>query len=228
MSHRDPPAVQELNPDRDRLRMISRGVWLLPVFSVLTLWTTFEHQPDPLSEFSAWSQFVTTDRFLLQHVIGSIGGQALFALAVSALGAVLVLRSARPRQALWGVATGVIGSAGLLAGFGTAAFAQPALGDLQIDGYAGAQAVYENVYSPIAISVLLGGALLFALSTVLLARAAHTLAHVSSLGAWLFGVSGPLVGVFGIFVGGLQTVGAATGIAGGVLIARGVHKFATS
>jgi hypothetical protein len=203
-----------------RLNVFARAVWLLPAFSALTLWATLEHQPDPSTEFTKWSEFVTTDRFLLQHVIGSIGGQALFALGAAALGGVLVLRSARPRQAAWGVAAGIIGSGGLLAGFGTAAFAQPAIGNLELGGYAGGKDVYDDVYTPLAIGVLLGGALLFAVSTVLLARSASTLDSVSRWGVWLFGASGPLVGVFGIFIGELQTVGAVAGVVGGVMMAR--------
>ena len=36
------------------------GVWLIPIFGALALWATFNHQPDPTTEFSAWARFVTT------------------------------------------------------------------------------------------------------------------------------------------------------------------------
>lgn len=203
-----------------RFRTVARAVWLLPAFGLLTLWATLEHQPDPSTQFQEWSEFVTTDAFLLEHVVGSIGGQALYAIGACALGAVVLVHGSRPRQAMWGVVTALAGSAGLLVGFGTAAFAQPAVGDLQLSGSARAPELYDATYTPLAISVLLGGALLFAVSTVLLARAATTVARVSRSGAWLFGVSGPLVGVLGVFVAELQTVGCVAAVAGGAWLAH--------
>lgn len=168
-----------------RFRTVARAVWLLPAFGLLTLWATLEHQPDPSTQFQEWSEFVTTDAFLLEHVVGSIGGQALYAIGACALGAVVLVHGSRPRQAMWGVVTALAGSAGLLVGFGTAAFAQPAVGALQLGGEARVQSVYDDMYTPLAIAVLLGGALLFAVSTVLLARAATSLDRVSTWGAWL-------------------------------------------
>lgn len=205
-----------------QLRTVARAVWLLPVFGVLTLWATLDHQPDPSTEFTRWSEFVTTDAFLLEHVIGSIGGQALYAIGATALGAVLLVHGTRPRWAMWGVVTALTGSAGLLIGFGTAAFAQPAVGDLQLNGFAQARSVYDDMYTPLAISVLLGGALLFAVSTVLLALSASTLERVSTWSTWLFGVSGPLIGVFGVFIGELQTAGCVAAVVGGAWLAHGL------
>ena len=66
---------------------------------------------------------------------------------------------------------------------------------------------------------LLGGALLFAVSTVLLARAAAG-AGAARWATVAFGLSGPLIGIIGIAIGPAQTVGALAAIAGGVGLAR--------
>jgi hypothetical protein len=118
----------------------------------------------------------------------------------------------------------VPGSGGLIAGFGLAAFGQPAVGDLQLQGYDGAQDVYDAMYTPLAFVVLLSGALLWALSTPLLARSALGIGGVSRTSAWLFGASGPLIAVLGVAIGQLQTVGSLAGLVGGVLLARELSR----
>ncbi len=195
------------------------GIWLLPVFGALMTWATFEHQPDPTSEFRSWSEFVTTDRFLASHLTGSILGQAIYLLGVVALAAVVVPTTRRQREAVTGVVLAVFGSAGLLAGFGTAAFAQPAIGRLDLAGGTDARQLYDDVYAAWAMIMLLGGAALFAISTVLLARAAAA-AGAARWSTFAFGVSGPLIGIFGIAFGPAQTIGAIAAIVGGVGLAR--------
>ncbi len=182
-------------------------------------WATFEHQPDPTSDFRSWSQFVTTDRFLVSHLAGSILGQALYLLGAVALAAAVLPTTRRPRGTATGIVTAVVGSAGLLAGFGTAAFAQPAIGQLELAGVATARQVYDEMYAAPAMITLLGGAALFAVSTLLLARAAAS-AGAARWATVAFGASGPLIGVIGIVLGAAQTIGAAAAVVGGVGLAR--------
>ena len=197
------------------------GIWLLPVFGALMAWATFEHQPDPTSEFRSWSQFVTTDRFLASHLVGSILGQAIYLLGAVALAAAVFPTTRRQREAVTGIVIAVLGSAGLVAGFGTAAFAQPAIARLELAGGADARQLYDDVYATPAMITLLGGAALFASSTVLLARAAAAAAAGAPRWATLaFGASGPLIGIIGIAIGPAQTLGALAAIVGGVGLAR--------
>jgi hypothetical protein len=198
--------------------------WLLPIVSALTLWGTFRHQPDPYTDFTDWSEFVTTRIFLVQHLLVSIVGQTLFVLGAIGLTVTLLAGSPRGKAAVWGLVAGVLGSAGLIAGFGLAAFGQPAVGRLRLNGYAGADEVYNDMYTPLAFVVLLTGALLWAISTTLLARSAAGLPTVRRSAAWLYGVSGPLIAVLGVIVGELQTIGSALGLVGGVLLAHDVHR----
>ena len=198
---------------------VRAGIWLLPVFGALMAWATLEHQPDPTSQFRSWSQFVTTDRFLAGHLVGSILGQAIYLLGAIALAAAVFPTTRRPREAVTGIALAVLGSAELLAGFGTAAFAQPAIGRLELAGGLDAQVLYDDVYRTPAMITLLAGAVLFAVSTVLLARAAAA-AGAERWATVSFGASGPLIGIVGVAVGQAQTVGALAAIIGGVGLAR--------
>ena len=198
---------------------IREGIWLLPVFGALMAWATFEHQPDPTSEFRSWSQFVTTDRFLASHLVGSILGQAVYLIGAIALAAAVLPTTQRQREAITGIVIAVLGSAGLLAGFGTAAFAQPAIARLELAGVADARELYDDVYGAAAMITLFGGATLFAVSTVLLARAAAA-AGSARWATLAFGASGPLIGIIGIAIGPAQTIGALAAIVGGVGLAR--------
>jgi hypothetical protein len=103
--------------DTTTTRWLKRGTWGAPAFGVLTLLGTFDHQPDPATQFDAWSRFVTTDRFLASHLISSILGQAVWLIGVAALVAVLLPTTRRPGQALAGFVASVVGGAGRLVGF---------------------------------------------------------------------------------------------------------------
>lgn len=207
-----------LSPERPPLH---RTLWLLPLAGAVTLWATFEHQPDPSTRFTDWARFVTTDRFLAQHVIGSILGQAIWILGAAALTALALQAGRRNRSAIVGFTLTVLGAAGLIAGFGVAAFAQPAIGHLELDGFARADAVYDDVYGIPTFVTLLGGAVLFSLASVLLARAARTVDGVPRWAAVTFGAAGPLIGFLGVAIGALQTVGSLAAIIGGIGIAHG-------
>ena len=198
---------------------LRRGVWLLPVAAAITGWATFEHQPDTTSQFTDWSRFVTTDRFLASHLIGSIAGQAVWIVGAAAVAALAVAAGRRVGVAIAGFVTMVLGSAGLIAGFGVAAFAQPAIGHLQLDGVAGAHAVYDDVYGIPTFATLIGGGLLFAAATVLLARAVASIDCVPRWATIALGIAGPLIGFLGVAIGSLQTVGSIAALVGSTAIA---------
>lgn len=221
----EPVVAQSARPD-PLARQATRGVWLLPVVGLLLLWATSEHQPDPSTEFESWSRFVTTDRFLASHLAGSIAGQALYLVACTALAVVVLGRSPRVRATVVGFVLSVLGSAGLLAGFGTAAFAQPAIGRLQLDGLA-AKPVYDDVYDTPALVTLLGGALLFAVGGALLAWAAAAMPGAPRWAVVLFGASTPLIAVVGVAFGPAQTVGALALAAGGTGLAVWLARTST-
>jgi hypothetical protein len=203
---------------------VARAVWLLPVFGALTLWATSTHQPSPTSEFPAWARFVSTDEFLAKHLVGSVLGLALNLVGVASLTWVVLAAGRRTRAALWGFTLTVLGSAGLLAGFGVATFAQPAIGTLELQRYGGALDVYHDVYGIPTFVTLIGGGVLFAIATVLLARAA---AEIDATPRWAriaYGASGPLIAVLGVAIGPFQTLGSLAAIVGGIGIAVAVRR----
>lgn len=210
--------------DRTATLALRRGLWLLPLAGAVTLWATFEHQPNPTTQFGEWALFVTTDRFLAQHLIGSILGQAIWILGAAALTSLALQTGRRNRSAIAGFTLTVLGVAGLIAGFGVAAFAQPAIGHLELDGFARADAVYDDVYGIPTFITLLGGGLLFALASVLLARAAATINGVPRWATITFGAAGPLIAFLGVAIGTLQTVGSLAAVIGGIGIAYGATK----
>jgi hypothetical protein len=203
-------------------------VWLLPVFGALTFWATLTHQPDPTTELASWARFVSTDEFLAKHLAGSILGLALNTLGVAALAGAVLATGRRVPAAVWGFTLTVLGAAGLIAGFGVAAFAQPAIGSLEIHGFAGARDVYDDVYGVPTFVTLIGGAVLFSAASILLARAAAAIDGVPRWARMAYGSSGPLIGLLGVAFGPLQTLGSLAAVAGGLGIAAGVRRTDTT
>jgi hypothetical protein len=222
-----PPATDDRRLAGSELstgRQVTKAVWLLPVFGALTLWATFTHQPDPTSELPAWARFVTTDEFLAKHLVGSILGLALNLVGVAALTWAILVTGQRVRQAAWGFTLTVLGSAGLLAGFGVAAFAQPAIGNLELQQDAAAQGVYDDVYGMPTFTTLIGGGLLFSIATIVLARAAGSIDGPPRWARIAYGASGPLIAFLGVTFGPFQTLGSLAAIVGGIGIADAVRR----
>lgn len=220
------PAIdrRSIEPEPDTGRRVGTGAWLLPVFGVLTLWATVTHQPSPTTEFASWARFVTTDEFLAKHLVGSIVGLALNIVGVASLTWVVLAADRHVRAAIWGFTLTVLGSAGLLAGFGVAAFAQPAIGNLEIQQLAGAQDVYDDVYGIPAFVTLIGGGALFSIATIVLARAAASIDGSPRWARIAYGASGPLIAFLGVAFGPFQTLGSIAAIAGGIGIAIAVRR----
>jgi hypothetical protein len=119
---------QSINHGAGPLARAARlGLWALPVWAALLFAGTISHQPSPTTDLAGWSRYVTTPQFLASHLVASILGVAIGALAMVALGAVLASRG-HPRAGLWAMVTGVLANVLTAAGFGIAAFAQPAIG----------------------------------------------------------------------------------------------------
>jgi hypothetical protein len=203
---------------------IARAVWLLPAFGALMLWATRSHQPNPDTDFGAWTRFVTTDAFFAQHLFGSIVGQVLNLVAVGALVWLLLATGRHATAALWGFVLTVAGSAGLLAGFGLAAFTQPAIGRLAFEQHAVAHRLYDDVYGVAAFATLVAGTVLFSSASVVLARALRAVDEVPRWARLAYGASGPLIGVLGLAIGPLQTVGAVAAIGGGAGVAVALDR----
>ena len=114
-------------------RWMGIGLLGLPLYGALTFLSSLDPQPDPSTQYDAWSRFVTTDHYLITHLFGSIGGAVLAILGVFALGAYLA-GSRAGRLGLTAMVMTVVGQAlGLTVG-GASTFAAPEEGQAHLAG----------------------------------------------------------------------------------------------
>jgi hypothetical protein len=92
------------DPDGPLLgRWARRGIWALPAYALLLALSTLTHQPDYTTDFAGCVDCVTTDAFLLSHLVASIVGTGLGVIGAVALG-ILVARERSGTPAMLGVA----------------------------------------------------------------------------------------------------------------------------
>ncbi len=115
---------------------IRLGLLALPLYGVLTFWSSLDPQPDPNADYEAWSRYVTTDHYVLTHLLGSILGLIFAIFGTFALGAYLA-RSRAGRLGLVAMVITVFGSALFLPGMGISAFAAPEEGQAYLAGIEG-------------------------------------------------------------------------------------------
>ena len=70
-------------------KWIGIGLLGLPLYGVLTLWSSLNPQPDPNTHYDAWARYVTTDFYVLTHLFASDLGLILAIFGTFALGAYL-------------------------------------------------------------------------------------------------------------------------------------------
>ena len=201
-------AVRDRRPlTRRPPRGLTWAVWLVPVHALLLVWATWQRQPSPSTHFAEWARFVSSDEVLWSHLVASIGGQTAGAIGSTALTALLVVRGAPIGWSAVGLFLHLAGSGLMLSGFGVAAFAQPAIGELHQRRPGLAEAMYHAVYSPAAFVVLLTGLALFSFSTLATGAALVTAPGVPRWSGRLYALSGPVLGVVGFLFGTFQTIG---------------------
>jgi hypothetical protein len=115
---------------------IGIGLLALPLYGALTFWSSLHPQPDPNTHYEAWTRYVTTNHYVLTHVIGSILGLILAIFGTFALGAYLT-RSRAGGMGLVAMVITVFGSALFLPGMGVSAFAAPEEGQAYLAGIEG-------------------------------------------------------------------------------------------
>ena len=208
-------------------RVASAGVWLLPVHALLLALTTLTHEPDHSTRFGDWSRFVTTDMFVVSHLLGSILGAGLGLVGlVAAL--LFLVRGPAATAAMVGVALTVVGTTLFTAMFGAAAFAQPAIGRSFLDGGNGMRAFYDDVYGAPLFLTFGVGALLFLAGAVVFGTAvARTSADLRWPG-YAYAASLVLYLVTGFTISFLQPVAGVAAAVASVLIARRLPRTRSS
>jgi hypothetical protein len=117
------------------INWIGVGLIGLPISGLLTAWATLTPQPNPSTEFEAWSRFVTTTYFMLTHLLGTMLGIILLIFGVVALGAYLTGWGRRPgRLGLVAMTTTIAANMLFLPITGWAAFGEPAIGRAYLSG----------------------------------------------------------------------------------------------
>jgi hypothetical protein len=114
-------------------RWIGAGLLGLPIYGVLTFWTSLHPQPDPNTHYEAWARFVTTNDYVLEHLLGTSLGTILAILGVVALGTYLA-RSSAGRMGLVAMVITVVGEGLFLTWAGTSTFSAPAEGQVYLAG----------------------------------------------------------------------------------------------
>lgn len=115
---------------------IRAGLLALPVSGLLTAWSTLGAQPDQAADPEEWARFVSSDSYLVSHLIGGTGGTILAIFGVFALG-VHLATSRAGRLALAAMVVTIAGQALLLVPAVMSTFATPAIGRAYLAGETG-------------------------------------------------------------------------------------------
>jgi hypothetical protein len=130
----DPTNAKELLMSApNTTKWIGTGLLGLPLYGVLTFWSSLDPQLDPNAHLEAWSRFVTTNHYVLTHIFGSILGLIFVIFGVFALGAYLA-KSRAGRLGLVAMAITVLASALFLTIGGVSTFAAPEEGQAVLAG----------------------------------------------------------------------------------------------
>jgi hypothetical protein len=196
------------------------GLLALPLYGVLTLWTTFIHQPDPNTNFEAYARYVSTTNYLVDHLFGSILGVTLAIFGAVALGAYLSSR----RSALTAMVLSVVGNALILTVFGMSTFATPAVGRAYLEGQRNIIEVNQDILGlPLVLTALVGG-LLYSAGTILFGVAVWRSATLPRWAGVLYAATGLLISILGLTIGAAQTLGSILIIIGGGWMAWSVMR----
>jgi hypothetical protein len=148
-------------------KWIGIGLLGLPLYGVLTFFSSLNPQPDPNTQYDAWARYVTTDFYVLKHLFASDIGLILAIFGTFALGACLATSRAG-RMGLVAMVITVFGSALFLTVGGVSTFAVPEQGQMHLQGIEGyrdmppllAQTVMMATFGVSFLLMLVGNALL--------------------------------------------------------------------
>ena len=148
-------------------RWIGIGLLGLPLYGVLSFFSSLNPQPDPNTRLEAWARYVTTDFYFLKHLFASGLGLMLVIFGTFALG-VYLASSRAGRMGLVAMVITVFGSLLFLMVGGVSIFAAPKQGQAVVAGIE----EYEKLPDLLADTALLPtmgvGVLLMLVGNVLL------------------------------------------------------------
>ena len=177
-------------------RWVGIGLLGLPLYGVLTFFSSLNPQPDPNTHYDAWARFVTTDFYLLKHLFVSIFSTILVIFGTFALGTYLATSRAG-RMGLVAMAITVFGTALFLTVGGVSTFAAPEQGQIHLAGIE----EYRNLPTILAETAMMAtmgvGMLLMLVGNVLLGVAVWRSGTLPKwAGAlWAAGTALPMLGM---------------------------------
>ena len=203
-----------IDHDTGLRRPAAAGLWLLPAYGVALALSTITQQPDVDEDFASYARYVTTDQFLVSHLVASIGGSALAVLGV--ISALTFLTRGRARRgALTGAVLTVVAAVYLAATFGSAAFVQPGVGRAYLSGLPGAEALNADTAYGDALTATIGASVLvFAIAAITFGSAVARTAPELRWAGIGYAVTLPLFAISGIL-----GIAAGTQPAAGILFA---------
>lgn len=200
--------------------LLKRGAWGLPIFAVLLCLSTVTHQPDYRTEFAEYADYVTTDVFLVSHLVASILGAVAGIIGIVCIAILIAGQGVTTGRTLLAGALSVAGNVLNTALFGVAAFAQPAIGRAY---HAGTESVIDlnaDVYGPELTSTAVTGLSMFVAGAILLGRAMMRACPDIRWAGLTYAVALPAFVVFGLSVQSLQPVAAAVVTVAAVVFVR--------
>ena len=114
-------------------RWIGIGLLGLPLYGALTFFSSLNPQPDPNTHPEAWARYVTTDFYLLKHLLASGLGIIFVIFGTITLG-VYLIRSRAGRLGLVGMVSAIFGTLLFLMVGGLSIFAAPKQGQAILAG----------------------------------------------------------------------------------------------
>jgi hypothetical protein len=159
--------TRTVNQDRGLRGPAAVGLWLLPAYGVLLALSTITHQPSVETDFPGYARYVTTDQFLISHLVASIGGAALVTLGIMSVVVFLAAGRAR-RLALTGAVVTVVANVYLAATFGAASFVQPGIGRAFLRGMPGVEDLNaDTAYGPVLVATIAASLVTLLMGTIL-------------------------------------------------------------
>ncbi len=114
-------------------RWIGVGLLGRALYGALAFWSSLDPQPDPNTRYEAWSRYVSTDHYVLTHVLGSGLDLILAIFGTLALGAYLA-DSRAGRLGLVAMVITVLGTALFLMPMVISTFSAPHMGQAYLAG----------------------------------------------------------------------------------------------
>jgi hypothetical protein len=199
------------------------GLWALPIYGLANLVGTLSSQPDYHQNFPAYASYIHTTSFLASHLAASMLGTGIGLLGFTAL--LVYLASGRsPGIPVTAYVTTILGNIALVAVFGVAAFAQPAIGKAYLAGHHDAIGLNSSIYgTPLNVTAGAGLALFFA-GAILFAIAISRSRSLPRNAGILFAASVPIFAIGSITGTALATIAALGEIASAIWIARSASR----